>query len=125
MNINLLPFLVVWVALALAVLYLFLRHRSIAGKQDVGLDVLETPAIAQQHAVLAQQQAVIDKWGKSLTAIAAVLRIVVGGGIFLSVLDSDVELWRVVPMPRAGDEGQWRTCRAIIGLLNWLRPAAI
>jgi hypothetical protein len=71
MHINFMPFLVVWIALALAVVYLFLRHRKITGQEDAHLDVLEAPAVAQQQAILEHQLAVVDKWGKTLTIIAA------------------------------------------------------
>jgi hypothetical protein len=80
MNIDLVPFLVVWTILTLAVIYLYFRHRAISGKQDAGLDVLETPATAQQHALLQQKLTVVDKWGKALTVIAGVY------GLALAVL---------------------------------------
>jgi len=72
MNINLLPFLIVWLALALSVIGLILRHRAIAGQEDAHLDVLESAAVAQQHTALSQKLEAVDKWGKILTAIAVV-----------------------------------------------------
>ena len=80
MHINFTPFLVVWIALVLGVVYLYLRRRKITGQEDAHLDVLETAAVAQQQAILEQQLAVVDKWGKTLTIIAAAygLLLVVG-----------------------------------------------
>ena len=72
MNINLVPFVVVWIAVVLAVITLLFRHRSIAGKEDANLDVMETVSVAQQHVALEHKLAYVDKWGKILTAIAVI-----------------------------------------------------
>ena len=72
MNINLLPFVIVWVLLAIAVIVLIFRHRKIAGQADEHLDVLEAASVAQQQMALGQQLAAVDKWGKTLTVITVV-----------------------------------------------------
>jgi len=70
MNFNFIPLIAVWGVLALVVLGLYLWRRNVAKDEDDGLHVL--------HGVLAQQTAVaekldmIDKWGKILTALAAI-----------------------------------------------------
>jgi len=79
-NINFLPFLVVWVLLAVTVVVLFLMHRSIARQEDAHLNVLETAAAAQQQVVLDRKLAVVDKWGKILTAVTVV------SGLALAIL---------------------------------------
>ena len=76
MNINLLPFLILWILLALTVVVLFLRHRSIARLEDAHLDVLETAAAADQQVMLEHKLAVVDKWGKILTVVAVVYGLV-------------------------------------------------
>ena len=80
MNINFWPFLIVWVALALTVVILFLIHRSIARQEDAQLNVLETAAAAQQQLVLEHKLEAVDKWGKILTAVVVV------SGLILAVL---------------------------------------
>ena len=71
MNFNFVPLFAVWSVLALVVLGLFLKRRSVAKDEDDNLHVLHGGAAAQQTAV-AQKLDVIDKWGKILTAIAAI-----------------------------------------------------
>jgi hypothetical protein len=71
-NINFLPYLIVWGALAIAVIVLFLYHRSIARQEDAHLDVLESAAVAAQQVALERKLVVVDKWGKILTVIAVV-----------------------------------------------------
>ena len=79
MNINFLPFLIVWVALAVTVVVLFLLHRSIARREDAQLRVLETAAAAQQQLSLEHKLEAVDKWGKTLTAVAVVYGLILAG----------------------------------------------
>ena len=83
MNINLLPFLIVWILVALTVIVLFLYHRSIARQEDAHLDVLETAAAAQHQVALDQKLEVVDKWGKIFTIIAVVYGILLAGLYFV------------------------------------------
>ena len=69
---SLLPFFVLWAALALVVVGLVVYRRMVAQQEDDALHVLEPVAVAQRQVSLAQRLEHIDKWGKSLTAIAAV-----------------------------------------------------
>jgi hypothetical protein len=82
-NINFLPFLIVWVLLALTVVVLFLYHRNIARQEDAHMDVLESAAAAQQQIALDQKLEVVDKWGKILTVIALVSGILLAGLYFV------------------------------------------
>ena len=76
MSINLLPFLIVWILLALTVLVLFFRHRTLTRQEDEHLDVLETAAVAQQQVAIDQKLVVVDKWGKIFTVITVVYGLV-------------------------------------------------
>ena len=76
MNINFLPFLILWVALAVTVIVLFLYHRSIARQEDSQLNVLETAAVAQQQLALDHKLEAVDKWGKILTAVTVLFGLV-------------------------------------------------
>jgi Flp pilus assembly protein TadB len=67
MNLNFLPLLVVWIALALVVLALFIWRQSVSRGEDDSLHVMHG-ALTQQTS-LAQKLDVIDKWGKILTVI--------------------------------------------------------
>jgi hypothetical protein len=67
---NYLPLLVVWSALALVVLALFVWRQSIARNEDDSLHVMHGALTPQTS--LAQKLDVIDKWGKILTVITVV-----------------------------------------------------
>jgi hypothetical protein len=71
MNTILFPLLVVWIALALGVLTLFLWRQAVARNEDDSLHVMHG-ALTQQTS-LSQKLDVIDKWGKILTVITVVL----------------------------------------------------
>jgi hypothetical protein len=71
MNTILFPLLVVWSALALGVLTLFLWRQAVARNEDDSLHVMHG-ALTQQTS-LSQKLDVIDKWGKILTVITVVL----------------------------------------------------
>jgi hypothetical protein len=79
MNINLLPFVVIWALLALVVLALYFKHRSLARQEDASLDVLESAAVAQQHLTLEHKLEGVDKWGKTLTVIVVIYGLVLAG----------------------------------------------
>jgi hypothetical protein len=85
--------LIVWILLALAVIVLFLYHRTLAHQEDAHLDVLETAAVAQQQIVIDQKLGVVDKWGKILTVITVVYGLALAGFYF-------VQSWE--QMSRAG-----------------------
>lgn len=84
MNINFLPYLIVWIMLAVTVTALFLYHMLVGHQEDetmkFGLDVQEPVAVAQQQTVLEHKLAITDKWGKILTVITVVY------GVALAVL---------------------------------------
>ena len=67
MNTILFPLLVVWIALALGVLTLFMWRQTLARNEDDSLHVMHG-ALTQQTS-LSQKLDVIDKWGKILTVI--------------------------------------------------------
>jgi hypothetical protein len=77
---NMLPLVISWSALALAVLGLAFYRKSIADKEDDVIHV-NAPAAVDQTAI-AKKLEVIDKWGKTLTIIAAVYALVLFG-VFL------------------------------------------
>jgi hypothetical protein len=70
MNSNYLPLLVVWIALALVVLALFIWRQVLASHEDDSLHVMHG-ALTQQTS-FAQKLDAIDKWGKILTVITVV-----------------------------------------------------
>jgi hypothetical protein len=78
-NINFLPYLVIWIALAIAVVFLYLRHRSIASQEDAHLDVLGSATASQQQVVLEHRLEAVDKWGKILTVITVVYGLLLAG----------------------------------------------
>jgi hypothetical protein len=73
MNINLFPFTVLWMFLALVVVGLIFYRMWIAKDEDDTLHVMEGDdgKVAQQT-VVAQKLELIDHWGQRLTVIALV-----------------------------------------------------
>ena len=80
MNLNLFPFAVLWAILALAVLTLLLIRKKIAAGEDDTLHVMDGDAgMVPRQKKIAHELELIDRWGKSLTVIAIVFGLIVGG----------------------------------------------
>jgi hypothetical protein len=80
MNLNLYPFAVLWAILALAVLTLLLIRKKISAAEDDTLHVMEGDAtMIPRQQKIARELELIDRWGKSLTVIALVFGLIVGG----------------------------------------------
>ncbi|HWC97032.1 MAG TPA: hypothetical protein VG456_09790 [Candidatus Sulfopaludibacter sp.] len=77
MNVNLMPYFVLWVALAAVVIGMIVWRKTIASHEDESLHVLDAGALSQQTNV-SHKLEVIDKWGKILTAIAVAFGLVLG-----------------------------------------------
>jgi len=76
-NINLTPYFVLWVALAVAVIGMIIWRKAITSHEDESLHVMDAGAASQQVNV-AHKIDVIDKWGKILTAIAVIFGLIIG-----------------------------------------------
>ncbi len=88
MNINLLPYAILWGALALVVMALIVYRKYISEQEDDSIH-LEGSAPTDQVA-LAHKLAVIDRWGKIVTALAVVY------GLALAAIYV-YQLWTNVP----------------------------
>jgi hypothetical protein len=75
---NYLPLAIVWIALALVVLALFLWRQAIARNEDDSLHVMHGSSAIQTS--LSQKLDVIDKWGKILTVITVVMGLLIAAG---------------------------------------------
>ena len=84
MHLNLMPFFVLWIVLASAVIALIVRRKIVANQEDDQLHVLNAAPVAQQVAV-AQKLDQIDKWGKTLTVIAVVFGLLVAAAYVYQV----------------------------------------
>jgi hypothetical protein len=71
MNINFVPFTVVWALLAIVVVALIAYRKMVSSKEEETLH-LANAAEANHQAVIAHKLEWIDKWGKLLTVIAVV-----------------------------------------------------
>lgn len=71
MNISLVPFIVLWIALALVVLGMVAWRKVVTRQEDETLHVMDTGAVSHQVEV-SNKLDVIDKWGKLLTIVAVV-----------------------------------------------------
>ena len=76
MNVNLMPYFVLWVALAAVVIFLIVWRKTVSSHEDETLH-LDAVAVSQQVNV-AHKLDVIDKWGKILTAITVLFGLVLG-----------------------------------------------
>lgn len=81
MNINLLPFTLLWMVLAVAVIGLILYRTWIARTEDDRLHVHESEiGLVSQQAATAQRLEAIDRWGQALTVLALLYGLAIGGG---------------------------------------------
>ena len=80
MNLNLFPFIVLWAVMAAGVIGLIVYRKKVAAGEDDTLHVMDGDAgMAQRQAVVAHKLEAIDRWGKTLTVVAVVFGIIVGG----------------------------------------------
>lgn len=90
MNINLLPFTVLWMILAVAVIGLILYRVWIARSEDASLHVAQSEmSLVSQQAATAQKLEAIDRWGPTLTVIALLYGLAVGAGYICQVAASN------------------------------------
>jgi hypothetical protein len=71
------PFAVLWVVLAFAVLALVVYRRSIASHEDTVVHLTEAGPVGQQVNI-AEKLAQIDKWGKTLTIVLVAYGLILG-----------------------------------------------
>jgi hypothetical protein len=86
MNSHLMPFLIVWVILALVVVVLIAWRKVVSRHEDDTLHVGEPEAVQdgaiREQVGLVQKIEQIDKWGKILTIIALVYGLILAGVYF-------------------------------------------
>lgn len=76
MNVNLVPFAVVWALLATVVLILIVYRLMVARREDDTLHLIHATGTPQQ--VIAQKLEVIDRWGKILTVVTILYGVGIG-----------------------------------------------
>jgi hypothetical protein len=78
---SLVPFVILWILMGVAVLALFVWRKTVTRNEDDNLHVSDGAA-AQKTALqiaVAQKLEVIDKWGKIATVVAVVYGVILGG----------------------------------------------
>ena len=81
MNINLLPFTILWMILTAVVMGLIVYRKWVAWDEDDTLHVLDSDiALVPGQAAMAQKLESIDRWGQALTVIALLYGLAVGCG---------------------------------------------
>jgi uncharacterized membrane protein len=78
---NLTPFVILWIALAVTVLALLVWRKAVARNEDDNLHVLDSAAVQQtalQTAVVKKLET-IDRWGKIVTVVAVLYGVILGG----------------------------------------------
>ena len=79
MNVNLLPFTILWVILATIVIGVLMYRRWISRDEDDSLHVMESETgVVRRQAAMAQKLESIDRWGKVLTVVAVVYGLLLG-----------------------------------------------
>ena len=78
MHINFIPFLALWLLLAIGVIFMIAWRRIVSRQDDETLHVMDTGAASHQVEVTHKLD-FIDKWGKILTAVTVVYGLVLGG----------------------------------------------
>ena len=78
MSSNLVPFTIPAAVLVLAVIALYLWRRSVAAHEDDTIHVLSDAGAIPEQVTVAHKLAVIDRWGKLVTIVAAVYGIAIG-----------------------------------------------
>jgi hypothetical protein len=78
---NFVPFVTLWILLAMTVVALFIWRKTVSSKEDDNLHVLDAASGEKtaQQAVVAQKLDLIDKWGKIVTVLAVVYGVILGG----------------------------------------------
>jgi len=81
MNINLLPFAVLWIIVAFGVIGLILYRAWIARREDDSLHVDQSElGLVSQQTITAQKLEAIDRWGQTLTVVALLYGLAMAGG---------------------------------------------
>ncbi len=75
MNVNLMPYFIFWVVLAVIVIGMIIWRKAVSSHEDDSLHVLDGGAVSQQVSVN-QKLDMIDKWGKILTAVTIVFGLI-------------------------------------------------
>lgn len=91
MHLNFIPFLALWIVLALAVIAMIAWRKVVSRQEDETLHVMDVGAVTHQVDV-AHKLDVIDKWGKILTAITVIYGLLLGA---LYLYQSWIEMSRV------------------------------
>ena len=76
---NLIPFLVLWIVLAIIVLVLAISRMRLAHREDASLDVLESEREAKQQMEMTKKLERIDWWGQVLTVVVVLYGIILAG----------------------------------------------
>jgi hypothetical protein len=81
MNMNFVPFLVLWALLAVTVLALLVWRKAVSSREDDNLHVLDGAAVEKsaEQIMLAHKLDLIDKWGKIVTVVTVVYGVILGG----------------------------------------------
>jgi hypothetical protein len=91
MHINFIPFLGLWIVMAIVVIVMIAWRKVVSRQEDETLHVMDTGAVTHQVDV-AHKLDVIDKWGKILTAVTIVYGLVLAA---LYLYQSWVEMSRI------------------------------
>lgn len=91
---NLIPHIVIWAVLATIVVILAIYRRKIGSGADETLHVLDGEAGAMDaQTLVAKKLAVVDRWGKILTAVVVIYLLAIATMYFYTVFqDKSIKL---------------------------------
>jgi hypothetical protein len=92
---NLIPYLMIWVVLAVVVIVLAIYRKMLTSNEDDTLHVLDgDAAVVSQQTVLAKKVEMVDRWGKILTIVALIYGIVIAAGYlyFTWIASSEIRM---------------------------------
>lgn len=78
MNLNLFPFLILWGVLAVVVVALIVWRKIVSSHEDDFVHVMGDASLVTEQASVAHKLDVIDKLGKTMTAITVILGLALG-----------------------------------------------
>jgi hypothetical protein len=96
MNINPLPFSVLWILLAMAVMGLVIYRKWVARDEDDSRHLANAEiGLALRQEATGRKLETIDHWGKALTAIASVYGLLLGAAyLYQNWLAAASDLWK-------------------------------
>jgi hypothetical protein len=95
MNVSLIPFVAVWIAMACGVAGLAIYRRLVAAGEDDMLHVLDNESHVAKQAATAHRLDSVDRWGKILTVIVTIYGVLLAAAYTYQIwIEGTRTMWR-------------------------------